>query len=319
MPHNTTLTTSASSATIPPEKSSVTQSHSSSPEDATPSTVDHPLYVNDGPLAPSETTFLRPSSLSLPLSELRARFASDGYLFLKGLLPRSKVLKAREEYFRFLSPSGVLSPETAPIDGIYDSTKDISQFPGIGAGAAGKNGHPGAQAAKFVDLALAAHAQPWYTDDLCKMPELHDFMARFTGWEDNTLGFKRTLLRNNIPGAKAIGVHYDQIFLRHGEDTSVTVWVPMGDVALDGGGLIYLEGGHEVGKKFEEEFEEKAKAAGLTEEEKRSAFNRNMMDTGLLAEGPAEFGRSYGRRWLCTGYEAGDVVLHSPYMVSLQL
>ena len=61
----------------------------------------------------------------------------------------------------------------------------------------------------------------------------------------HTLPLQRTLLRNNTPGNKAIGVHYDQIFLRHGEPTSVTAWVPIGDVGIQGGGLIYMEKGTE--------------------------------------------------------------------------
>jgi len=271
--------------------------------------------VNDGPLLPSEISYLRPSSPDLPLEELRNRYNTDGYLFLKGIIPRAAVLKSREEYFKFLAPSGVLRPGTDPVQGIYDSEKDTAQFPGIGSGAAGGNGHPGEHAATFVDLALKAHAKEWYAEDLCRHPALLEFMARFTGWEDNTLPFRRTLLRNNIPGTKAIGVHYDQIFLRYGEPTSVTVWVPMGDISLTGGGLIYLENGAQLGKGFEEEFTTKAKASGLTDEEVKSAFNQNMLSTGLLAEGPAEFGRTHKRRWLVTDYEAGDVVLHSPYTI----
>jgi phytanoyl-CoA hydroxylase len=205
--------------------------------------VQEKLFVNDGPLHPSEIAYLRPSDPSLPLQELRKRYNDDGYLFLKHLLPRPAVLKAREEYFQFLAPSGVLAPSTPPIRGIFDAAKDTALFPGIGAGGAGANGHPGAQAGVFVDLAIEAHAQEWYTEEFCKLPELLRFMARFTGWGENTLPFRRTLLRNNIPGTKAIGVHYDQIFLRYGEPTSVTAWVPMGDIAHDGGGLIYLENG----------------------------------------------------------------------------
>jgi phytanoyl-CoA hydroxylase len=53
----------------------------------------------------------------------------------------------------------------------------------------------------------------------------------------------------------------------------------------------------------------------LTEEEARSAFNSNMMATGLLSESPAEFARQHGRRWLVSDYEAGDVVLHKPHTV----
>ena len=54
----------------------------------------------------------------------------------------------------------------------------------------------------------------------------------------------------------------------------------------------------------------------MTDEEAKNAFNQNMMSGGLLADGPAEFGRQYKRRWLLTGYEAGDVVLHNAYAVS---
>ena len=48
---------------------------------------------------------------------------------------------------------------------------------------------------------------------------------------------------------------------------------------------------------------------------KRNAFNQNMMSGGLLADGPAEFGRQHNRRWLLTAYEAGDVVLHNAYAI----
>jgi hypothetical protein len=161
------------------------------------------------------------------------------------LLPREDVLKAREEYFGMLEPSGVLKPGTLPVEGIFDPEKDAADFPGIGAGAVGGNGRPGEEtAAKFVDLALKAHYADWYKEKFCKHPVLKGFIARMTGWGDeNTLGIKRSLLRNNTPGNKAIGVHYDQIFLRYGEPTSVTAWVPMGDIRLTGGGLIYLENG----------------------------------------------------------------------------
>lgn len=202
------------------------------------------LFVNDGLLRPEQVGALKPSSPDLPLDELRRRYSEDGYVFLKGLLPREDVLKAREEYFKMLEPSGVLQPGTAPVEGIFDSRKDPADYPGIGSGAAGGNGKPGAEtAAKFVDLALEAHYADWYKETFCKHAVLRDMVARISGWGDNTLGIRRSLLRNNTPGNKAIGVHYDQIFLRHGEPTSFTAWVPMGDISLTGGGLMYLENG----------------------------------------------------------------------------
>lgn len=66
---------------------------------------------------------------------------------------------------------------------------------------------------------------------------------------------------------------------------------------------------------MEEAFFATAKQAGLTDEEAKSAFNSNMMSTGLLSEFPTEFAREHGRRWMVSAYEAGDAVLHKPHMV----
>ncbi|KAF2688791.1 hypothetical protein K458DRAFT_331378 [Lentithecium fluviatile CBS 122367] len=290
--------------------------HAVSPGKDMPSFNGEKLFVNDGLLRPEQVGALFPSSPDLPLEELRRRYNEDGYVFLKGLLPRTDVLEAREEYFKMLAPSGVLKPGTEPVEGIFDAAKDPADYPGIGAGAAGGNGKPGAEAAaKFVDLALEAHYTDWYKDKFCKHPVLRDMIARISGWGDNTLGIRRSLLRNNTPRNKAIGVHYDQIFLRHGEPTSFTAWVPMGDISLTGGGLIYLENGHTLGREIEADFARKANESGLTEEEAKNAFNQNMLSTGLLADGPREYSETFSRRWLVTAYEAGDVVLHTPYTI----
>ncbi|OQE31346.1 hypothetical protein PENSTE_c001G09014 [Penicillium steckii] len=274
------------------------------------------LAVNDGPLNAENAALLRPSDPSLPLEELRKRYEEDGYLFLKQILPREDVLEARNAYFSSLESTGVLKPNTKPVEGIFDPAKSHLDYPGIGAGHIGGNGRPGGdKAAQFVDLALDAHYQEWYAEKFCNHPALYDFVAKFSDWGKNTLSLRRTLLRNNLPGSKPIGVHYDQIFLRYGDPTSVTAWVPMGDIKLNGGGLIYLENGDQVGIDLEEAFFKKAKQAGLSDEEAKSAFNSNMMATGLLSEFPAEFARENGRRWLVSAYEAGDVVLHKPHMI----
>lgn len=280
----------------------------------------HDLHVNDGQLPAEMISQLRPTMLDTPIAEVRRRYDEDGYVFLKGLIPREDVLKARKEYFELLAPSGVLKPGTAPVDGVFDLTQDPLDFPGIGAGGADANGRPVGPhpeiAEKFVDLALKAHTEDWYKETFCKHPALLNYIAKLTGWGDSTKAVRRTLLRNNTPGNKAIGVHYDQIFLRHGEDTAVTAWVPMGDVKVQGGGLIYLERSHTLGAELEAEFTRKAKVSGMSDLEARDAFNSNMMHGGMLDNGPIAFGKQHNRKWLLTAYEAGDVVLHKSYMVS---
>ncbi|KAK1148715.1 hypothetical protein N8T08_008600 [Aspergillus melleus] len=272
-----------------------------------------PLFVNDGLLDAEQVRFLRPTDPhATSMEEVRRRLREDGYVFLKGLLPRADVLKAREQYFQYLSSTGLLKPGSAPVDGIFDPAQDKSDYPGIGVGVISPSN---VLSAKFTELAIKAHAEPWYKDDFCQHPVFTDYISKLTGWGDNTHNIKRTMLRNNTPGNKAIGVHYDYIFLRHGEESVLTAWVPIGDVKINGGGLIYLEKGHEVGAQIEQEFTAKAKLCGMTTEEAKNAFNQNMTASGALTDGPREFGLQHNRPWLVTAYEAGDVVLHNAYTI----
>jgi phytanoyl-CoA hydroxylase len=295
--------------------------HATSPPSTSASPEDTQFYVNDGQLDFYQIGYLKPTHIDTPLAEVRRRFAEDGYVFLKGILPRDDVLHARSEYFRLLSPSGVLAPDSIPAEGIFNPSSNPLDYPGIGAGQSDANGRPTGPnpevANQFVDLALKAHSEKWYKDDFCRHPALLNYVAKFTDWgAENTIPIKRTLLRNNTPGNNAIGVHYDQIFLRHGEDTSVTAWVPMGDISLHGGGLIYLENGHNLGRKLEQEFMARAKASGFTDQEMKDAFNRNMMSGGILSQGAKQFAKDNGNgRWLLAEYEAGDVVLHNAYAI----
>lgn len=274
------------------------------------------LFVNDGPLGTENVTQLLPSSCEEPFEVLLNRLHQHGYLFVKKLLPREDVLQIREKYFEYLSPSGVLKPGSLPVDGLFDNSQDPAAFPGIGAGSTGENGRPGGDKAQlFVDLAIQAHRELWYSETFCRHPTLAKFVAQLTGWGERSMLFRRSLLRNNIPGTKAIGVHYDQIFLRWGDLSNLTAWCPLGDISIDGGGLIYLEGSQELGERLEQEFADKSQNENFSEAQTKSAFNSNMLANGLLSNNPAEFGRQYGRRWMAADYEAGDVVLHLPYMV----
>ncbi|KAB2571251.1 hypothetical protein DBV05_g10087 [Lasiodiplodia theobromae] len=296
---------------------------------------------NGGPLP--DIGFLRPSTTDLPIEELRKRYEEDGYLWvsfgatkpqppiiqpktlthhtsppqMKGLLDRAAVLHMREQYFAFMSSAdsggdtGILSPNTHPRDGIF-SGADWREYllPGALRVFNGLSDD-----GVFVDKVVQAHVADFY----------HDFKQRvvgstLTGFAGRLRRFKeplllnRSLLRCNVPGGETTPVHYDQIFLRAGPATAVTGWVPLGDCAVEGGGLMYLEKSVEVGRRFEADFAERNK--GLSDEERVSAFNRNMNAGGFLDRDAAAFGKHWGRRWLVAPrYEAGDVVFHDPFMV----
>jgi hypothetical protein len=201
-------------------------------------------------------------------------------------------------------------------------------YPIIGAGPFGKEQiTPGS----FAGLTDEAHTEDFYLE-FSRHPALRDFVSRLKGWGDDTKLLPRCLLRNHTPHNNAIGVHYDQSLLRYGEPTSVAAWVPIGDISLQGGGLIYLEGsecsskalnihkltvkGDTLGRTLEDAFNKKARECGMTEEERINAFNKNMTSSGFLELGPIKFLQDNGGgRWLLTEYQAGDVVFHKPHMV----
>ena len=111
--------------------------------------------------------------------------------------------------------------------------------------------------------------------------------------------------------------------LRAGEAEFLTAWVPIGDCAADGGGLMYLEHSDDIGKDMEADFMKRAEHFSV--EERINGFNQNMARDGQLSHNVEEFHKeilngSFGdkgkkRRWLVGDYKAGDVVFHNPYLI----
>jgi phytanoyl-CoA hydroxylase len=257
--------------------------------------------------------WMRPTPIDTPLAELRRRFETDGYVWVKNVMPRKDVLDMREAYFTHLSPTGILKPGTSPREGIFDPTQDPVAHNGVG-------GRDLPDDIERVEKLVEVHKHPFYLAFL-EHPKLRAFVREFMGWERDVL-VKRTLLRHNVPNGLSTGVHYDRLFLRAGEADFLTAWVPIGDVAAEGGGLVYLEHSDDIGREMEAGFMERNME--LPDEERVSGFNVNMARDGQLThdiEGytkdleSAPYRGRNTRRWLVGNYEAGDVVFHNPYLL----
>lgn len=149
-------------------------------------------------------------------------------------------------------------------------------------------------------------------EEFCTMPRLWSFYQDFLGGEPYL--HKRKLIRFNHPGEDhCTGGHYDLIYLRAGTDRLCTSWIPLGDIPVEMGGLIYLEQSDAVGRKLEAEF--RVKNADLPPDEFISAYNRNMRANGWVSTNLMEMAERFESRWLIADYEAGDMVVHSPYMI----
>jgi ectoine hydroxylase-related dioxygenase (phytanoyl-CoA dioxygenase family) len=149
-------------------------------------------------------------------------------------------------------------------------------------------------------------------EHLCTLPRLWNFYRKFMEGQPYLHG--RKLVRFNLPGEDhCTGGHYDLIYLRAGTDKLYTSWIPLGDTPIEMGGLIYLEGSDTLGRQMEAEFS--VKNANLPPEERISAYNRNMRENGWISTNLVEMAERFKSRWLIADYEAGDMVIHSPYMV----
>ncbi|KAL5363942.1 hypothetical protein BJX96DRAFT_178526 [Aspergillus floccosus] len=251
---------------------------------------------------------LRPSPSSLPLDEMRRRLQEDGYLFVKGLIPREDVLDARENYFKAYADTSLLAPNTSPRDGIFNPASHADLHKGIGG-----NGLPADPVE--AQILIDTHKDPQYRA-FVEHPVLTKFIRDLMGWKEHVI-LDRTMLRHNVPFGMGTGIHYDKLFLRGGSGFFLTAWVPIGDISIKGGGLCYLANSVPLGEAIEQDFT--ARAVHMTPEDRTSAFNANMMAGGMLSQSPQDFASvhsQYGTHtWLVTDYEAGDVVFHNPYSI----
>ena len=149
-------------------------------------------------------------------------------------------------------------------------------------------------------------------EDFCTMPRLWNFYREFL--EGQPYLHKRKIIRFTHPGSEnCTGGHYDLIYLRAGTDRFCTSWIPLGDIPVEMGGLVYLEHSDAVGRQMEAEF--CIQNANLSPEERISAYNRNMRENGWVSTNLPEMANRFNSRWLIGDYEAGDMVIHSPYMI----
>lgn len=252
-----------------------------------------PLHAGGHTLdgSPRRLGWLRPSDPAEAFETLASRFRQDGYLYLKGFLPRDAVLEQRRRSLSHLDLAGLLAPGTDPVLGVARTGE-------IDNGA--------------VNRRLMEYVRSAAYESFCMTPRLWQFMDRLVGGLSYL--HKRKLLRHTLPGQSySTPAHYDLVYLRGGTDRLVTVWIPVGDCPVEMGGLLYLENSHRLGVQMEAAFA--AKSGELSAEQRISAYNKHMSEGGWISKNLPEMAEKFDSRWLVADYAAGDVVLHSPFMI----
>lgn len=210
------------------------------------------------------------------------RLVRHGYLFLPRALDPDKVRGFRRYYFEQLADSGIVDETADPELGLAgDREVDLGRLREI----------------------LYRKVVPGRTyQEFCTQPAIRDWYAWFLGGDPFL--HRRKILRHTRPYQTGIGTatqaHYDLVYLREGTDRVLSCWIPLGDCPTSRGGLIYLEGSHAHTLADERAGRLKRPAASIT------------ADLPGLAD-------QYDSRWLLADYRAGDVVVHSAYIVHAAL
>lgn len=219
-----------------------------------------------------------PSAARSDRSMLWRRLRRDGYLYLSSHLDADLVSNFRRYYFEKLAPTGLVTTDFGGADGI-DSGHSYDR--GMLRNLLRNEIIPGKAYAE-----LTAH------------PDIRNWFAWFLN--DDVHLHKRKIIRHVRPGEAGIGTatqaHYDLVYLREGSDRVLTMWIPLGDCPINMGGLTYLEGSHRW---------------AMADERDRGIHRPPAWMTANLP-GLAE---QHDARWLFADYLAGDVMVHSTYMV----
>lgn len=242
-------------------------------------------------MTPDRLGWLTPTDPGVPMKQLREQYQAQGYLWLKGILPRQTVLDFRRRYFTAFLETGLVHRDFDPIEGIYSG---------------------GGEDRVAINRALMTFVRTAAYEAFCLMDEMWRFYDVFL--EGDSYLHKRKIVRHTRPQDKnCTGAHYDLIYLRGGTDRVVTSWIPVGDIPVEMGGLVYLEGSDAWGRRMEADYQ--ASAAHLPPNERVSAYNRFMDNSGWMTKDLPALADRVGTRWLVADYEAGDMMVHSPYMV----
>lgn len=229
---------------------------------------------NNGQQVPDE--LIAPFRDSTPLlsdpAALRQQFASDGYLYLRGVLPRDIVAAAREEVAGRLFEVDELE---APPDAAIATGRSRRTADGFDRGGFWRSVSTGPR-----------------VRNLSHGPAIKSVIRTVLGTEPLAQDF--LYLRAAARG-RATGIHYDYPFFAQASETVVTTWVPVGDVPVTDGPLVIVEGSN----RFDDLIAAMRQLNIVREPGKKAAYDIPAI----------EFARSRGTRLLTENFRAGDLVV----------
>ncbi len=172
--------------------------------------------------------FLDSTDLAADPAALNERLAAEGYLFIRGLLPRAAVLEVRRQCRAVAAAGGWLDPAYPVDDGVANPA------------AACTDPEP-----RYVEVFRRLYRLE-SLHALKHHPAIVSFFERLLG--EPVLVHPLFVMRNIFPERpeSTTPAHQDYVHIQGTPDT-YTVWIPLGDVPMEQGSLQVAAGSHRDG------------------------------------------------------------------------
>ncbi len=206
--------------------------------------------------------------------EMRARLDDDGYLFLRGLLPRDQVLRAQRSILEYMDERGALTPGKPVLEGVMPRD------------------------AKWVNL---MNPDISHSDAVITVLESPDLFSLFRDLLDDEVRTYAYKWLRAVGNDSFTGCHYDVVYMGQGSQRVHTVWIPFADIPIYQGTLAICEGSHRL-PGFQR----------LRETYGKIDVDRDRTE-GWFNKDPREILDKFGGRWLTTEFRAGDILTFGLY------
>ncbi|MEO2046058.1 MAG: phytanoyl-CoA dioxygenase family protein [Pirellulales bacterium] len=235
----------------------------------------HGTRVPDELLGKLHATGLQEASYG---ETLRRNLNDNGYLFLPDALKREDVLTARNEILAELAAVGEICDPSS--EGRSTGTSQRGELVDD-LGAHWKS------ISERENLRRVSHAGP-----------IRRIMQSVLGGDVKPYDF--LWLRATHVG-RASAYHFDHVYMNRGTDHLLTVWTPLGDVALEEGPIALIEGSHQWDDLIDE-------YRGFDVEKDNNRQGHVTMD-------PVGLASQRGSRLLTAEFRAGDVLIFPMFML----
>ncbi len=233
-------------------------------------------------VAPHAFGELEESRLDDPFQELRTKLSTHGYLFFRNLIDRSTVIEARRQLLQALKTETALDPNRPLEDGIA--------APGFVSDLRPENGN-------FPELRR-----------IPRTAEIRNLFSSLFQFQSKCID--HTWIRVKSPG-RATAPHCDIVYHRKGSPRIHTIWIPVGDVPLERGPIMVLEGSN-TSERLRQQY------CRLDATEGKNATRLRFKHGGFFRGGqytkkPEAAQKELGGRWLTAHFQAGDAIIFSGF------